>query len=90
MAHAALRCDSGYRRVVRVVLGMTSVDLPVFLVAFKDTWVGNRRSPRNSIPAFGTREDAEAFARDVALSEDHDPSMYRIVEYVFSGNVMEA
>lgn len=69
---------------------MTSVEKPFFFVACRDEWVGNEGSPRHSLPAFGTREDAEDFARDCALSLGEPAALYRIVEYRFSGKVQEA
>lgn len=68
---------------------MKHVQLPIYVVAFRDQFVGQSDEPESGITAFGTREDAQRFARDAAAVKDVPDSLYRICEYVFSGDVRE-
>lgn len=70
---------------------MLNADKPIFVIALRDEFVG---SPvpygwRDSMSCFGTREEAEAVARQLADQAGHPASLYRIAEYSFTGNVTE-
>jgi hypothetical protein len=67
---------------------MSGIDQPIYLVAFRDEWVVPEDTPLNLLAAFGTRDEAEIFAREVARQRRVDPALYRIVEFV-AGEVRE-
>jgi hypothetical protein len=71
--------------------GVTNADKPIYLVAFRDQWVTISGVPLRDgeIIAFQTREAAQLFASNAAVEKDLPVSLYRIVEYRFSGNVSE-
>lgn len=68
---------------------MTSVEKPIYLVAVRDEWLSLKSAPEHSVIAFGMRDDARRFAKRCAKRDGVPASLYRIVEYRFSGNVSE-
>jgi hypothetical protein len=68
---------------------MTAVDLPIFMVALRDQWISVAGLPAGSNVAFGNEEDARRFAASCAEAEGISPALFRIVEYRFSGRVVE-
>lgn len=68
---------------------MTSIEKPLYVVAFGADYVGTTSDPKHGMTCFGTKADAEKFARDFA-KENHLPAaMGRVIQYNFSGKVCE-
>jgi hypothetical protein len=68
---------------------MEAMELPIYLVAVRDEWLGVDGMPDGAILAFGSIEDAQAFARGCAKQQGKPVSLYRIVEYRFGNSVSE-
>jgi hypothetical protein len=69
---------------------VTSVEKPIFLIAFRDEWVcGDLPGGVPVALAFGTFDEAQKYVRQLAEDDGHPAALYRIVEYTFSGRVSE-
>lgn len=68
---------------------MSSIDKPIYLVAYLDNWLMATDAPHAAL-AFGTREDAEKAAIEAAREREALLTSFRIVEFVTTGNVSEA
>lgn len=70
---------------------MTNAGQPIYLVALGDSWAttpSRRREAPNSVHAFGTVADARRCVKRLARAAQ-PMSAYRIVQYTFSGVVLE-
>jgi hypothetical protein len=68
---------------------MTEVERPIFVVAVGDEYVSPPVQHEDCIGAFGTLESARAYVGELAKREGKPASLYRIVEYGFTGKVRE-
>lgn len=69
---------------------MSGAELPVYLVALRDRWaVFPSRKEDKAAPAFGTVELARKYVRRIARRMELPEAAFRIVEYAFSGKVLE-
>jgi hypothetical protein len=67
---------------------MQGINKPIFIVGFGAEFVTDTTT-EGSINAFGTRKDAEDFARETAEERGHMPEAYRVARYDFTGDVAE-
>jgi hypothetical protein len=69
---------------------MTALDKPIYLLALRDGWVCVDIGPEICAAiAFGTRDEAQQYLEHHAEVEGVPPSLMRVVEFTFSGNVSE-
>jgi hypothetical protein len=66
---------------------VTLAQLPVYLIAHGDRWL--TALDEDAALAFGTEREARAYAAGLAKERSVPASVYRIVEYAFTGRVME-
>jgi hypothetical protein len=68
---------------------VSSVELPIFVVAIGEEYVGERDEPEGAMTCFGTEDAARHFIGVAARQSGKPESLYRIVEYGFTGRVLE-
>lgn len=66
---------------------MTQFDRPIYLIARADKWLCHGTS--DTAMAFGSEAEARACVADTAMEYGYDPASMRVVEFVFSGKVLE-
>jgi hypothetical protein len=67
---------------------MQGINKPIFIVGFGAEFVTDTQTP-GAVNAFGTKRDAEDYARKVAHEHGHTPEAYRVARYDFTGDVAE-
>jgi hypothetical protein len=69
---------------------MTAVEKPVYIIGIRDGWLCVDVGPNLvAALAFAVPEDAQAYLQHEAERTGTPAALYRVVEYAFSGNVME-